>query len=54
MIDQKTFDLKSKEQNLDDADREIGSLKLQMNNFMNELNHLKSLEARYKDENGDL
>lgn len=25
-----------------------------MNNFMNELNHLKSLEARYKNENGDL
>lgn len=25
-----------------------------MNNFMNELNHLKSLEQRYKDENGDL
>lgn len=54
VIDQKTFDLKSKEQNLEDADREINALKLQMNNFMNELNHLKSLEARYKDENGDL
>jgi chromosome segregation ATPase len=25
-----------------------------MSNFMNELNHLKSLEQRYKDENGDL
>ena len=25
-----------------------------MNNFMNELNHLKSLEQRYKDENNDL
>lgn len=25
-----------------------------MNNFMNELNHLKSLEQRYKEENGDL
>ena len=25
-----------------------------MSNFMNELNHLKNLEQRYKDENGDL
>ena len=25
-----------------------------MSNFMSELNHLKSLEQRYKDENGDL
>jgi hypothetical protein len=28
VIDQKTFDLKSKEQNLEDADREINALKL--------------------------
>ena len=53
-IDQKTFDLKGKEQALNEADREIASLKSQMSNFMNELNHLKSLEQRYKDENGDL
>lgn len=25
-----------------------------MSNFVSELNHLKSLEQRYKDENGDL
>ena len=25
-----------------------------MNNFVSELNHLKTLEQRYKDENGDL
>lgn len=54
MIDQKTFDLKSKEQNLADADREINSLKTQLSNFMSELNHLKTLENRYKDENSDL
>ena len=54
MIDQKTFDLKSKEQQLAECDREITSLKNQMSNFMNELNHLKDLEPRYKDENGDL
>jgi chromosome segregation ATPase len=53
-IDQKTFDLKGKEQQLDDADKEIHGLKIQMSNFMNELNHLKGLEQRYKDENGDL
>ena len=53
-IDQKTFDLKNKEQALNEADREIASLKSQMSNFMNELSHLKSLEQRYKDENGEL
>ena len=53
-IDQKTFDLKNKEQALNEADREIASLKSQMSNFLNELNHLKSLEQRYKDENGEL
>ena len=53
-IDQKTFELKRKEQGLNEADREIASLKAQMSNFMSELNHLKSLEQRYKDENGDL
>ena len=54
LIDQKTLDLKSKETNLSDADREITNLKTQLSNFMNELNHLKSLEQRYKDENADL
>jgi len=37
-----------------ECDREISALKNQMSNFMSELNHLKSLEQRYKDENGDL
>ena len=46
--------MKGKEQTLNEADREIASLKQQMANFHNELNHLKSLEQRYKDENGDL
>lgn len=45
------MDLKGKEMNLSEADREITNLKTQMNNFINELNHLKSLEQRYKDEN---
>lgn len=51
LIDQKTMDLKGKEMSLSEADREITNLKTQMNNFINELNHLKSLEQRYKDEN---
>ena len=46
--------MKGKEQTLNEADREIASLKQQMANFNSELNHLKSLETRYKDENGDL
>ena len=46
--------MKGKEQTLGEADREIATLKTQMSNFMSELNHLKSLEQRYKDENGDL
>ena len=46
--------MKGKEQTLNEADREIASLKQQMANFQSELNHLKSLETRYKDENGDL
>ena len=54
LIDQKSLDLKGKETNLADADREITNLKTQMANFLNELNHLKSLEQRYKDENTDL
>ena len=37
-----------------EADREILTLKTQMSNFISELNHLKSLEQRYKEENGDL
>lgn len=45
------MDLKSKEMALSDADREISTLKTQMNNFVNELNHLKQLEQRYKEEN---
>ena len=54
LIDTKTMDLKGKEMNLSEADREITNLKTQMNNFINELNHLKQLEQRYKEENSDL
>ena len=54
LIDQKTYDLKTKEQQLAECDREITNLKNQMSNFVSELNHLKGLEQRYKDENGDL
>ena len=54
LIDQKTLDLKGKEVSLADADREITNLKTQLTNFQSELNHLKSMEQRFKEENADL
>ena len=54
LIDQKTLDLKGKEVSLADADREITNLKTQLSNFQSELNHLKSMEQRFKEENADL
>ena len=54
MIDQKQYDVKSKEGELAEAETEIHNLKNQMNSFMAELQHLKNLETRYKEENNDL
>ena len=54
LIDQKTFDLKNKESQLVDCEGEIIQLKNQVVSFQNELNHLKSLEEKYRNENGDL
>lgn len=53
-IDQKSFDLKGKEQQLDDCEREINTLKNQLNSFVSELTHLKGLEQRYKEENYEI
>jgi len=39
---------------LGEAEAEIHNLKAQMNSFMAELQHLKNLENRYKEENSDL
>ena len=54
LIDTKTFDLKNKETQLYDCEGEIIQLKNQVVSFQNELNHLKSLEEKYRNENSDL
>lgn len=54
LIDTKTFDLKNKESQLVDCEQEIIQLKNQVVSFQNELNHLKSLEEKYRNENTDL
>ena len=54
LIDSKTFDLKNKEAQLIDCEGEIIQLKNQVVSFQNELNHLKSLEEKYRNENSDL
>ena len=51
---QKYMELKNKEQTLQDVEREISQLKNQLQNFLQELAHLKSMEAKYKDENREL
>ena len=37
-----------------ECEREMTNLKGQLQSFVNELQHLKALEQRYKDENADL
>lgn len=54
MIDTKTFDLKNKESQLIDCEGEIIQLKNQIVSFQNELGHLRALEEKYRNENGDL
>lgn len=54
LIDSKTYDLKNKEAQLVDCEGEIIQLKNQVVSFQNELNHLKSLEEKYRHENTDL
>lgn len=54
IIDQKTYDLKSKEATLAEAESEVHKLKAQQASYQKELEHLKSLEERYRLENTDL
>jgi len=54
MIDSKQYENQSKEAELAEGEAEIHNLKAQMNSFMAELQHLKNLEVRYKEENSDL
>jgi hypothetical protein len=53
-IEHKTYELKQKEQHLFDCGREIQTLQSQVDSFIAELNQLKALEMRYKEENFDI
>jgi len=54
VIDQKSYDLKSKEATLAEAEGEVHKLRAQQASYQKELEHLKSLEERYRTENSDL
>ena len=54
IIDQKSYDLKTKDSTLAEAENEVLKLKAQQQNYHQELEHLKTLEERYKQENTDL
>ena len=54
VIDQKSYELKSRENNLAECENEVLKLKAQQNNYQNELEHLKAVEDRYRQENLDL
>lgn len=54
ILDQKTYDLKSKEATLLEAENEVLKLKQQLGNYQKELEHLRALEERYRQENSDL
>jgi predicted nucleic acid-binding Zn-ribbon protein len=54
LIDQKGYDLKTKESQLIEAESEVIQLKNQQANFQSELTHLKGVEERYRQENADL
>jgi len=46
--------LKAKDNTLVEAENEVLKLKAQQANYQKELDHLKALEDRYKQENSDL
>lgn len=54
IIDQKSYDLKSKEATVAECEGEVHKLKTQQASYQKELEHLKSLEERYRLENADL
>lgn len=54
VLDQKSYDLKSKEQTVLECEGEVHKLKTQQASYQKELEHLKSLEERYRSENSDL
>lgn len=54
IIDQKTYDLKSKEATLIEAESELAKLRSHLDRLEKDLAHLKALEERYRQENSDL
>lgn len=54
VLDQKSYDLKNKEQTVLECEGEVHKLKTQQASYQKELEHLKSLEERYRQENSDL
>jgi len=54
ILDQKSHDLRGKETGLKDSENEMTKLKSQQSNYSKELEHLRALEERYRNENADL
>ena len=54
MLDDKSFTLKNKEAALVDAETELHKLKSQQSSYQKELEHLRSLDERYRSENTDI
>ena len=54
IIDQKSYELKTKETSLSESESEVLKLKSQQSNYSAELEHLRALEERYIKENADL
>lgn len=54
VLDEKTFALKNKEAALIDAESELVKLRAQQASYQKELEHLRSLDERYRNENADI
>ena len=54
LVETRTTELKSKDGQVIEMEVEINTIKNQVVSFENELNHLRSLEDKYKLENSDL
>jgi chromosome segregation ATPase len=54
LLDEKSFALKNKEAALVDAENELHKLKSQQASYQKELEHLRSLDERYRQENVDI
>jgi hypothetical protein len=54
VLDEKSFALKNKEAALVDAESELLKLKAQQTSYQKELEHLRALDERYRNENADI